>query len=829
MTRSSKGFIVVSAVPTTTTTTRMRTCGAVGGGVVSSVRCRRGARVCVRAEGGDAVVGVRDGDGDDGGADEDEAKTRRDDDGVAGGEEEGSTIKATKTTTFFGAIKEKASDVVSTLTFVKSNKKWEKLYAEADAEGLDASKQDALMRELLSFDKNEDLIKRFETRKYASGPVSVLAYITALVRTNRLEHFVVGGDAGIGKPLPKDDGVNKLPKLLEDLSERSKGANELVPLEIGTSAQAPLHINVVGGVGAPRVSGVRRLFNALLYFFLFISGLMYLSSFVVRHVAVRVIQDGSPSSSNQALPGSGIDSMSPTGGLAPSNGGPSFDPKQYNKENMPEKSTKSFDDVKGCDEAKEELQEIVEYLRNPDRFTRLGGKLPKGVLLTGPPGTGKTLLARAIAGEADVPFFYRSGSEFEEMFVGVGSKRVRQLFAAAKKQTPCIIFIDEIDSIGTSRKSIENNHRKTLNQLLTEMDGFEQNDGIIVIAATNIAESLDPALTRPGRFDRMVHVPNPDIGGRREILDFYLSDKPTTDDVDVDRIARGTAGFSGAELYNLVNMAAVQAAMADAPSITAADLDWARDRVLMGAERKSAVLSEENRKLTAYHEAGHALVALKSDAALPIHKATIMPRGSSLGMVTQLPDKDETSVNKKQLMARLDVCMGGRLAEELIFGPDEVTTGASGDLQQATRLAFYMISDVGMNTNLGPVHLSSIRGPNRGASGSTESAVDTEVIKLLKDSQTRVQKLLKSNLGDLHTIAKALIERETLTGNEIRELIGMPPAKEPTPIPSRPKPTVTPKPRQQEKEKEAETAAEEEDEQPTIIVIQLNDEDDSPK
>lgn len=729
-------------------------------------------------------------------------------------------------------VKTAAFGWVDNLSFVKNAKKWEKLYADADAEALDAEKQDSLMRELLAYDKNEDLMKRFETRKYASGPVSVLAYITALVRTNRLEHYAAGGDAGIGKPLPREDGANKLPELLGDLSERSKGKDELVPLELGKSAQAPLHINVVGGAlaGQPQ-SAARRALNAFFGFMLFIASLSFLSSLFLRHVAVRVIDASSSPHSSQALPGQNPADPTSASGLGPQSNTPGFDPKQFNKDTVPEKSLKTFKDVKGCDEAKDELQEIVEYLKNPDKFTRLGGKLPKGVLLTGPPGTGKTLLARAVAGEADVPFFYRSGSEFEEMFVGVGSKRVRQLFAAAKKKTPCIVFIDEIDSIGTSRKSIENQHRKTLNQLLTEMDGFEQNDGIIVLAATNIPEALDPALTRPGRFDRMVHVPNPDIGGRREILEHYLHDKPTTQDVDIDKIARGTAGFSGAELFNLVNMAAVQAAMADANAITAADLDWARDRVLMGAERKSAVLSEENRKLTAYHEAGHALVALKSDAALPIHKATIMPRGSALGMVMQLPDKDETSVNRKQLMARLDVCMGGRLAEELIFGPDEVTTGASGDLQQATRLAFYMISDVGMNSNLGPVHLSSIRGNSagRGASGSTESAVDAEVIKLLKDSQTRVQKLLKSNLRDLHTIAKALMEHETLTGNEIRALIGMPPVKEPTPLVSRAKPKAEPKPKEPEAPKEEETKEEDEEEEATIIVIQLNDEDDSPK
>ncbi len=737
--------------------------------------------------------------------------------------------------TIVARAKTSVSSWFGALPFVKNKRKWDKLFEEADAEASDADKQDALMRELLAYDRNEDLMTRFETRKYASGPVSVMAYVTALVRTNRLENFAVGGDAGIGKAPPLDDGRNKLPDLLGDLSERSKGKNELVPLEVGKSVQAPLHVSVIGGGAgfAQPDSAAKKLFNAFMGFVFFIAGLSFLSTLALRHIAVRVVEHRGPNSSH-SLPGisdsSGSDPTS-TSGLGPQSNGPNFDPKQFNKDTVPEKSLKKFKDVKGCDEAKDELAEIVEYLRNPDKFTRLGGKLPKGVLLTGPPGTGKTLLARAVAGEADVPFFYRSGSEFEEMFVGVGSKRVRQLFAAAKKKTPCIVFIDEIDSIGTSRKSIENQHRKTLNQLLTEMDGFEQNDGIIVLAATNIPEALDPALTRPGRFDRMVHVPNPDIGGRREILEHYLEDKPTTSDVDVDRIARGTTGFSGAELFNLVNMAAVQAAMADAPAITAADLDWARDRVLMGAERKSAVLSEENRRLTAYHEAGHALVALKSNAALPIHKATIMPRGSALGMVTQLPDKDETSVNRKQLMAKLDVCMGGRLAEELIFGPDEVTTGASGDLQQATRLAFFMISDVGMNSSLGPVHLSSIRGGNsaRGASGSTESAVDGEVIKLLKESQTRVQKLLKSNLGDLHTIAKALMEKETLTGNEIRALIGMPPAKEPVPLQARAKPKAPePKPKEPEAPKEEEEEeATKEDEETTIIVVLRQDEDSS--
>ncbi len=803
--------------------------GGRGGAVVT-----RGRRVMVvtRAEstGEGETTAAEEEEETRGKEGEEDAKTKTKKKGEDGEESEESGKR-----TIVARAKTSVSSWFGALPFVKNKRKWDKLFEEADAEASDADKQDALMRELLAYDRNEDLMTRFETRKYASGPVSVMAYVTALVRTNRLENFAVGGDAGIGKAPPLDDGRNKLPDLLGDLSERSKGKNELVPLEVGKSVQAPLHVSVIGGGAgfAQPDSAAKKLFNAFMGFVFFIAGLSFLSTLALRHIAVRVVEHRGPNSSH-SLPGISDSSSSDptsTSGLGPQSNGPNFDPKQFNKDTVPEKSLKKFKDVKGCDEAKDELAEIVEYLRNPDKFTRLGGKLPKGVLLTGPPGTGKTLLARAVAGEADVPFFYRSGSEFEEMFVGVGSKRVRQLFAAAKKKTPCIVFIDEIDSIGTSRKSIENQHRKTLNQLLTEMDGFEQNDGIIVLAATNIPEALDPALTRPGRFDRMVHVPNPDIGGRREILEHYLEDKPTTSDVDVDRIARGTTGFSGAELFNLVNMAAVQAAMADAPAITAADLDWARDRVLMGAERKSAVLSEENRRLTAYHEAGHALVALKSNAALPIHKATIMPRGSALGMVTQLPDKDETSVNRKQLMAKLDVCMGGRLAEELIFGPDEVTTGASGDLQQATRLAFFMISDVGMNSSLGPVHLSSIRGGNsaRGASGSTESAVDGEVIKLLKESQTRVQKLLKSNLGDLHTIAKALMEKETLTGNEIRALIGMPPAKEPVPLQARAKPKAPePKPKEPEAPKEEEEEeATKEDEETTIIVVLRQDEDSS--
>ncbi|KAF2562694.1 hypothetical protein F2Q70_00015133 [Brassica cretica] len=363
--------------------------------------------------------------------------------------------------------------------------------------------------------------------------------------------------------------------------------------------------------------------------------------------------------------------------------------------------------------------------------------LPLGILLTGAPGTGKTLLAKAIAGEAGVPFFYRAGSEFEEMFVGVGARRVRSLFQAAKKKAPCIIFIDEIDAVGSTRKQWEGHTKKTLHQLLVEMDGFEQNEGIIVMAATNLADILDPALTRPGRFDRHIVVPSPDVRGRQEILELYLQGKPMSDDVDVKAIARGTPGFNGADLANLVNIAAIKAAVEGAEKLSAEQLEFAKDRIVMGTERKTMFVSEDSKKLTAYHESGHAIVALNTKGAHPIHKATIMPRGSALGMVTQLPSNDETSVSKRQLLARLDVCMGGRVAEELIFGQDHITTGASSDLSQATELAQYMVSSCGMSETIGPVHIKER------PSSEMQSRIDAEVVKLLREAYERVKSLLK--------------------------------------------------------------------------------------
>jgi cell division protease FtsH len=444
----------------------------------------------------------------------------------------------------------------------------------------------------------------------------------------------------------------------------------------------------------------------------------------------------------------------------------------------------TFDDVAGIEEAKGELQEIVDFLKDPQKFQRLGGKIPKGALLVGPPGTGKTLVARAVAGEAGVPFFTISGSDFVEMFVGVGASRVRDMFEQAKKHAPCIVFIDEIDAVGRHRGAGlgggNDEREQTLNQLLVEMDGFEANEGVILIAATNRPDVLDPALLRPGRFDRQIVVPNPDVKGREKILKVHMKKVPLATNVDASVIARGTPGFSGADLANLVNEAALLAARRGKRVVGMEEFEDAKDKVMMGAERKSMVMSEKEKKLTAYHEAGHAIIALNEPESDPIHKATIVPRGRALGMVMRLPEGDRVSMSRAKLEADLAVSMGGRLAEELIFGADYVTTGASSDIKQATEIARRMVTEWGMSDKLGfinygndqeEVFLGHSIGQGKKMSDQTAAIVDAEVRLIIDRAYGRARQLLTDKMADLHKLAQALLEYEMLSGDEIKTLI----------------------------------------------------------
>ena len=444
----------------------------------------------------------------------------------------------------------------------------------------------------------------------------------------------------------------------------------------------------------------------------------------------------------------------------------------------------TFEDVAGVDEAKEDLEEIVEFLRDPQKFQRLGGRIPRGVLLVGPPGTGKTLLARAIAGEAGVPFFTISGSDFVEMFVGVGASRVRDMFEQAKKNAPCIIFVDEIDAVGRHRGAGlgggNDEREQTLNQLLVEMDGFEANEGIILIAATNRPDVLDPALLRPGRFDRQITVPNPDIIGREKILKVHVRKVPLAPDVDLKVVARGTPGFSGADLMNLVNEAALLAARRSKRLVTAAEFDDARDKVLMGAERRTFVMSEEEKKITAYHEAGHALVALNTPASDPIHKATVIPRGRALGMVQSLPERDQVSYSYEQLTSKLAMAMGGRVAEELIFGDDKVTAGAQSDIAQVTKIARAMVTQWGFSKELGTVaygenqeevFLGHSVARQQNVSEETARIIDAEVKRLIDEGYNTARRILTEKADDLEALAQGLLEFETLSGDEIKELL----------------------------------------------------------
>ncbi len=444
----------------------------------------------------------------------------------------------------------------------------------------------------------------------------------------------------------------------------------------------------------------------------------------------------------------------------------------------------TFEDVAGVEEAKQELEEVVEFLRDPQKFQKLGGKIPKGVLLVGPPGTGKTLIARAVAGEANVPFFTISGSDFVEMFVGVGASRVRDMFEQGKKNAPCIIFIDEIDAVGRHRGAGlgggNDEREQTLNQLLVEMDGFEANEGVILIAATNRPDVLDPALLRPGRFDRQVVVPNPDILGRERILKVHMRKVPLAMDVDARTIARGTPGFSGADLANLVNEAALLAARRNKASVDMADFESAKDKVMMGAERRSMVMTDNERELTAYHEAGHALVGLNMPQSDPLHKVTIIPRGRALGVTMNLPERDKYSQTKIELESRIAMMFGGRMAEELTFGKDNVTTGASSDIAQATNLARRMVSEFGMSDKLGRVRyhaneqevfLGHSVAQTQNMSDVTAQLIDDEVRRLVEEGEAKAREVLTAHKDELKRIAEALLEYETLSGDEVAALL----------------------------------------------------------
>ncbi len=442
----------------------------------------------------------------------------------------------------------------------------------------------------------------------------------------------------------------------------------------------------------------------------------------------------------------------------------------------------TFKDVAGIDEAKDELEEIVSFLKEPKKFSRLGGKIPKGVLLMGAPGTGKTLLARAIAGEAGVPFFSISGSDFVEMFVGVGASRVRDLFVQGKKNAPCIIFIDEIDAVGRHRGAgLGGGHderEQTLNQLLVEMDGFESNEGVILIAATNRPDVLDPALLRPGRFDRQVVVPRPDVKGRLKILNVHARKVPLNPDVEMEVLAKGTPGFSGADLANLINEAALLAARANKDQVSRDDLESAKDKVMMGAERRSMVITEEEKKVTAYHEAGHALVALFIPGADPVHKVSIIPRGRAMGVTMYLPAEEKYNETRDGLHIRICTLLGGRVAEEIVFS--SITTGASNDIERATAIARKMVCEWGMSEKLGPlaygekegeVFLGRDMGHMKNYSEATALEIDSEITRIVKDNYERTNAILKDNRSALVTVAEALLERENLDGAEIRKMV----------------------------------------------------------
>ena len=594
-----------------------------------------------------------------------------------------------------------------------------------------ATAQNAFYQALLRANMPEILVERYNTNRYATNPACESAYMRALERIGAQEAGSVGSMAGRTPGGQSNQMSNEqLQAIGQAVSAKYQGGNVSVSKQGSGAKNEPLYVVVDESMGSTIFKWVK---------FLLIFGLIGYCALVIFTLMIEA-----------------------TGVLKKVGGA-------QNAEAKPELQNTRFTDVHGCDEAKDELQELVEFLKNPERFSTLGGKLPKGVLLVGPPGTGKTLLARAVAGEAGVPYFYMSGSEFDEVYVGVGAKRVRDLFSAARSKSPAIIFIDELDAIGSKRHERDAAYAKqTLNQLLTELDGFDQNSGVIIIGATNFPQSLDKALTRPGRFDRNVTVPLPDVRGRISILKHHLRNIRTDGTVDPAIIARGCPGFSGAEIENIVNQAAIRASKNKAQKVTIDDLSWAKDKILMGAERRSAVIQQKDKVMTAYHEGGHALVAMLTESSTPLYKATIMPRGHALGLTQMLPELDKVSETKKEMLAQIDVSMGGKVAEELVYGPDNVTTGASSDIQSATRIAYMMVTQAGMSDALGNIDLAT---DYQRLSSETKQRIEHEVRRLVEEGRERALKLLTQNREGLDRLATALVEYETLGKDEIEKVV----------------------------------------------------------
>ncbi|KAJ5899165.1 ATPase AAA-type core [Penicillium taxi] len=586
-----------------------------------------------------------------------------------------------------------------------------------------ASAQNAFYQALLHANMPAIVIERYRTAQFASNATTEMIYRKAL-------ELVGAGEAVTGQS--HNLNANELQAIGQAVAARSSGGQiGVASRQTGTGAKdSPLYVVVDESMG----SAVFRWVKFLFYF-----GFFTYISLVLVTILVET-----------------------TGVLKNIRG-------TQNNEAQPQQQTVRFSDVHGCDEAKDELQELVEFLLNPERFNSLGGKLPKGVLLVGPPGTGKTLLARAVAGEAGVPFFYMSGSEFDEVYVGVGAKRVRELFSQARGKAPAIIFIDELDAIGAKRNERDAAYvKQTLNQLLTELDGFSQTSGVIIIGATNYPQLLDKALTRPGRFDRKVTVGLPDVRGRMDILRHHTKNVQISTDVDVAVIARGTPGFSGADLENLVNQAAIHASRDRKLKVGPLDFDWAKDKIMMGAEARSRIIQDKDKLLTAYHEAGHALVSYFSRASTPLYKITIVPRGVALGVTHFLPEMDMVSKNYTQYLSDIDVAMGGKAAEELIYGSDNVTSGISSDIQQATQTAFTLITRFGYSKKLGNVDLATNYDS---LSSETKQEIEGEVRRLVDEGRLRATKILTERRSELELLSKALIEYETLTKDEMEKVL----------------------------------------------------------